>query len=155
MIIKRALAAVFVLYSGSVFAAQYFPIASCKSFEGTLTIQRGVNSSNASLEGKVTRQDLVEYCSRSLGQETVQYGGKLIVQQCASRYAQQFENTSLVATANCQAGSLTFKYGNKPPTTARFPLPPDADTSCASGMPPLMAQFKMMCPAAAARLNIE
>lgn len=57
--------------------------------------------------------------------------------------------------ANCRAGTVVFTYGDGKPARAKFPLGVDADTSCASGMPPLVEQFKMLCPAAAKRLKVE
>ena len=82
-------------------------------------------------------------------------GGKLTKVQCVDNYVKEVGTTELFSEANCAAGTVLFRYGARSPSRARFPLRPDADTSCASGMPPLVAQFKMLCPAAAERFRLE
>ncbi len=61
----------------------------------------------------------------------------------------------MAAQANCKAGTVSYRYGDRQATMARFPLGPDGDTFCASGNPPMIEQFKMLCPAAAKRLKVE
>jgi hypothetical protein len=135
-------------------AAGDFPVASCKSWNGTVVEREGIDSAKASMRGIITKADLQEYCERDPGGETKQYGGKLTIAQCVNRYLGKEKDTQLVAEANCRTGTISFRYGNQA-TRARFPMSPDADTTCASGMPPLMAQFKMLCPSAARRLRVE
>jgi len=105
------------------------------------------------MKGIITKADLQEYCERDPGGETRQYGGKLTIGQCVANYLKSEARTELVAKANCRAGTIEFRYGSKAPSRARFPLRSDADTSCASGNPPLIAQFKMLCPKAAGRMR--
>ena len=136
-------------------AAGDFPLASCKGWSGTVTDILGVDTRKARMEGTVTKADIREYCERDPGGETTQYGGSLTVAQCVERYWKKERGTELVATADCKRGTLSLRASGQPPQSARFPLGADADTSCASGMPPLMAQFKMLCPTAAARMGVE
>jgi len=132
-----------------------FPVASCKSWNGTVMELSGVDTTRAAMSGSVTKPDIQEYCQRDPGGETRQHGGKLTVSQCVDNYLREVGKTDLVSEANCQAGNISFRYGSRAPTRARFPLHTDADTSCASGMPPLIAQFKMLCPALAERMRID
>lgn len=142
------------LSAGSALAAGDFPVASCKSWNGTVVERSGTDSSAAMMKGIVTKADVQEYCERDPGGETQQYEGKLTTAQCVRKYQRQEARSELTASANCRTGTVRFRYGSRV-SSARFPLGPEADTSCASGMPPLIAQFKMLCPSAARRWNIE
>lgn len=135
-------------------AAGDFPLASCKGWNGTVVDLSDRDTAKAGMDGIVTKMDLREYCERDPGGETVQYGGKLTVPQCVERHWKDERRTKLSATANCRTGALSMTMGERV-ARARFPLDPDSDTSCASGMPPLIEQFKALCPRAAARLGIE
>ena len=131
-------------------AAGDFPVASCKIWNGTVVEKSGINTQRATLKGVVTKADVQEYCERDPG--GMRAGGKLTVEQCISQIQQEIGRVELITTANCNAGTLTFRYGARAPEHAQFPLSKFADTSCASGMPPLIEQFKMLCPTAASRL---
>ena len=137
------------------YAAGDFPVASCKSWNGTVVERDGIDTAHASMRGIVTKADLQEYCERDPGGETKAYGGKLTTAQCVAGYLRKEARTTMVSEANCKAGTMVFSYGDGKPTRAKFPLGVDADTSCASGMPPLVEQFKMLCPTAAKRLKVE
>lgn len=136
-------------------AAGDFPVASCKSWNGTVVERDGIDTARASMRGIVTKADLLEYCERDPGGETKATGGRMTTAQCVAKYLRQEARTSMMSEANCRTGTVVFSYGDREPTRARFPLGPDADTSCASGMPPLVEQFKMLCPSAAKRLKVE
>lgn len=129
--------------------ANDFPIASCKSWDGTIVSIEGIDSAKAVMTGAVTDKNLLEYCERDPGGETIEYGGKLTVQQCVEKYRRQTQKLELRSTANCRDGSIVFDR-----SSARFPLKTNADTSCGSGMPPLIAQFQILCPANARRWNV-
>lgn len=144
-----------ILYASVATAAGDFPVASCKSWNGTVVERDGVDTAHASMRGIVTKADLQEYCERDPGGETKAYGGKMTTAQCVARYLREEARTTMVSEANCKAGTVVFSYGDGKPTRAKFPLGADAATSCASGMPPLVEQFKMLCPAAAKRLKVE
>jgi hypothetical protein len=58
-------------------AAGDFPVASCKTWNGTVVELSGINTSTAIMRGIITRADIQEYCERDPGGETKAYGGKL------------------------------------------------------------------------------
>jgi hypothetical protein len=126
-----------------------FPIASCKSWNGTIVSVEGIDSTRAIMIGTITSKNLLEYCERDPGGETVEYGGKLTVQQCVEKYKSETQRLELRSIANCRDGSIVFGR-----SSARFPLKANADTSCGSGMPPLIAQFQALCPTNAHRWNV-
>jgi peptidoglycan hydrolase-like protein with peptidoglycan-binding domain len=131
----------------AVYAAGDYPVASCKSWNGTITEKSGINSKSATLRGIVTKADIQEYCDRDPGGMTRNYGGKLTPEQCVLQIQNEIGRVDLATTADCNSGALIFRYGSRPPTTVQFPLGPHADNSCASGTPPLIEQFKLLCPA--------
>lgn len=141
--------------AGPALAAGDFPAASCKGWNGTVVERDGIDTARASMAGVVTKADMQEYCERDPGGETKAYGGRLTTRQCVERYLAQERRTRLVSRADCRSGRITYSYGGREPVSARFPLGPDADTSCASGMPPLIAQFRMLCPKAAERMGVK
>ncbi|WP_262298146.1 hypothetical protein [Microvirga sesbaniae] len=150
-----ALAVFLCLSSGQVLASGSFPVASCAGWSGTAVEQDGIDTPSATMTGMVTKADLQEYCERDPGGETKQNGGKLTVAQCVAKYQKEEGRTVLTSKANCRTGTIEFRYGNNAPQRARFPLKDDEDTSCASGKPPLIAQFVIMCPTAARRMKLN
>ncbi|MBB4438250.1 MULTISPECIES: hypothetical protein [Rhizobium] len=134
--------------------AEDFPLASCAGWNGTLVSKTGIDSSTAVMEGKVTRADFQEYCKRDPGWETTAHGGKLTVKQCVAMYTKQNGKDTFRSTANCSEGTLSFVPPRGEPLRVTFPLPEDADVSCASGMPPLIEQFKLLCPQAAREFRL-
>jgi hypothetical protein len=148
---------IFALSAGSnvAHAAGDFPLASCKGWDGTIVERDGINTAAAHMRGIITKADLQEYCERDPGGETKQYGGKLTVRQCVERYVQQESRATMFAQANCRTGAISYRYGDRVTRRIRFPLGPDVDTSCASGVPPMIRQFKTLCPAAAKRFKVK
>lgn len=142
-------------FDGEETSAGDYPLASCKSWNGKVTSLTGIDSRSAVMKGVVTRADLREYCERDPGGETTQYGGRLTIEQCVDQYAEEYDGTALLSEADCSAGTVAFRYGSDDIRRATFPMSPDADTSCASGMPPLIYQFQMMCPRTARGVGIE
>jgi len=136
-----------------VLAAE-FPLASCKGWNGTLVTRMGTNSRTAAIEGILTQADVQEYCERDPGGETIAYGGKLTIDQCVSKYLKTNGKDKFRSTANCEDGALSFYPSRGKARRVEFPLPQDSDTSCASGMPPLIEQFKLLCPKAAQALKL-
>ncbi|MER9937120.1 hypothetical protein [Mesorhizobium sp. M0088] len=129
-----------------------YPLASCSGWNGTLTKSSGQNGRNARMSGIVTEPDLVEYCERDPGGETIRNGGTKTVGECAKELAYEM-NTRMRTVANCESGVLRFFYGSKPERTMKLPLPDDR--SCASGLPPLIDQFQMLCPRMAQRYDLQ
>jgi hypothetical protein len=140
--------------SSPAFAFGDFPLASCKSHDGTITEKSGINTSKALIKGMITKADIQEYCERDPGGSTITYGGKETFAMCVEKIYREEKDTQLIAIANCSTQVLTFRDGNNQEVKVRFPLAPNADQSCASGMPPLISQFKILCPAAANRLKM-
>jgi hypothetical protein len=131
-----------------------FPLASCKGWSGTATSQTGIDSKSAKMTGTITRADIQEYCERDPGGETTQFGGSITPEQCTSKYFAEAKGAELNVVANCMTGALTLNDEGEQ-KRVKFPLATDADTSCASGMPPLIAQFKTLCPTSAKRWSVE
>ncbi|MBN9981568.1 hypothetical protein GR210_31595 [Rhizobium leguminosarum] len=144
------------LFTFSLSAAQAadFPLASCAGWNGTLVSRTGTDSSTAVMKGKVTQANFREYCERDPGGETTAHGGKLTVKQCVATYTKANGKDTYRSTANCIEGTLSFVPPRGEPLRVTFPLPEDADVSCASGMPPLIEQFKLLCPQAAREFHL-
>ncbi|AWN55349.1 hypothetical protein DK412_01695 [Methylobacterium sp. 17Sr1-1] len=136
-------------------AAGDFALASCKGWNGTIVEREGIDTASARMRGIVTKADLQEYCERDPGGETRQSGGRLTVKQCVEKYLRQEARAALSAQANCRTGVISYRYGDRNAGRARFPLRADADTSCASGLPPIIEQFKVLCPTAAKRFKVD
>ncbi|MGG7581739.1 hypothetical protein [Rhizobium sp. Nf11,1] len=134
--------------------AKDFPLASCAGWNGTLVSRTGTNSSTAVMEGNVNQANFQEYCERDPGGETTTHGGKLTVEQCVAMYMKENGKDTYRSTANCRKGTLSFFPPGGEPLRVTFPLPEDADVSCASGMPPLIEQFTMLCPQAARKFKM-
>lgn len=143
----------FVSLSTSTLAAS-FPISSCKGWNATITSRAGTNTKNASMQGKITQPDLLEYCERDPGGETLQYGGRLSIEQCVQKYLRSNGSDRFKSSANCAIGKLTFSQSDGKSETITLPLQEGADTSCASGIPPLIQQFKILCPSAAEEMGL-
>ena len=144
-----------VVSTGSAYAFGDYPLASCAGNNGTIVEKANVNTDRAFIKGIITKADIQEYCERDPGGITLNFGGKLTVRQCVEQEYRKKKDTYFETTANCAAKTLSFRYNGKLDRSVRFPLSSDADTSCASGMPPLISQFVVLCPDAAKRLGIE
>ena len=144
-----------LLAINSAQAAGDFPAASCKGWNGTIVEKSGVDSQSAMMRGTVTKADVQEYCGRDPARMTRQSGGKLTVEECVSQTQKDIGQLEMASMANCATGTLTFQYGDRPPRSIRFPLSSGADTSCASGMPPMIEQFKLLCPASASKMKLQ
>ena len=140
------LSALLVVESHHGAVAEAFPLASCKAADGTITRISGRNTSKASLWGRIAEIDIREECVRDPGGVTTQYGGKLTVNQCVQQLMRGREKERLYAEANCDTGAIFYSSSGKIVKRTKFPLPSDADTSCASGIPPMQRQFQILCP---------
>jgi hypothetical protein len=72
-----------------------------------------------------------------------------------SLYMAEEGGKKLLAQADCQTGNVAYSYEGNRLQSARFPLQRGADTSCASGMPPLIEQFKICAQGPAKRLRLD
>lgn len=129
-------------YSQSI---QEFPLASCKRWNGTIVSLSGVGTSRASMIGTVTRENLKEFCERSYDNGDGKDKSALVA-KCMTETVSESAGARVSATANCSTGRLRFADERGKLQEAQFPLPSDSDQSCASGMPPLIAQFAILCP---------
>lgn len=136
-------------------AAGDFPLASCASWNGTIVEREGIDTRTAMIKGIITKADLQDYCERDPGGEVKPPGSKSGISQCVARHLKTESDVELLAMANCPVGLLEFQYGSQAPRHLKFPLRPKADVSCASGNPPLIAQFKLLCPKAASRMRLN
>lgn len=132
-----------------------YPLASCKFNNGTIIEKTGVNTDKAMIKGIVTKADIQEYCERDPGGVTRKTGGKLTLKQCVEQEYRSQKELDLKTTASCPLKTLSYRVNGTLIRSIKFPLPLDADTSCASGMPPLISQFIILCPDAAKRLEME
>src|SRR5262245_33450868 len=132
---RNALAAIVCMCATGALAAGDFPVASCASWNGTVVERSGIDTRAAAMQGIVTKADLQDYCERDPGGETKPYGGSLSTDECVAKYMKKERRTKLVSEANCRRGTIKFRYGSDV-STAKFPLDPEADRSCASGLPP-------------------
>lgn len=146
----------------SIYKSGSFPLASCKSWNGTITEIVGANTSKASMSGVVTREDVLEYCSRMQGDDEAKQAACL--KEEATRLRGEF---SLTSTADCSAGRIkttdekeyqlrglggVWLNGDYSLTWQHVRSGKLLDGSCASGAPPITEQFKLLCPAAVERL---
>lgn len=145
LLMMSGFVATLVASSFSAFASGDFPLASCAGWNGSIVDKIGVGSADAHLLGLVTAGDLLEYCERDPGGSTIANGGTQTVTDCLNELKATEENVVLKTTANCRTGELSFQYGNNTPRTAVFPLDDYADTSCASGLLPLIQQYELLC----------
>lgn len=141
--------------SSPTYAFGDYPLASCTFNNGTIIEKTGVNTDKAMIKGIVTRADIEEYCERDPGGMTKKTGGKLTLRQCVEQEYRDQKEFVLETTASCPLKTLRFRINGKLISSIKFPLSLDADTSCASGVPPLIMQFVILCPVAAKRLGIE
>jgi hypothetical protein len=129
-----------------------YSLASCSGWNGTITEISGQDRPSARMSGTVTEPDLVEYCERDPGGTTIKYGGTKTIGECVEELSLE-ANVRLRTVANCETGVLRFFYDSQPERTMRLPLP--EDTSCASGLPPLIDQFNTLCPKMADRYQVQ
>lgn len=135
-----------------------FPLASCKGWNGTITEIAGANTSAARMSGVVAREDVLEFCARMQGDEEAKQAACLKEQ--AIQLGGEF---GLSATADCRAGRIRTtdekEYqlrgvrdaglnGEYSLTWQHVRSGKILDGSCASGEPPISAQYKILCPAA-------
>lgn len=122
-----------------------FPLASCKGWNGTIVSASRKNTESAVIIGTVTRDNIKEYCVRTYdnGDGTDK---SALVTKCMRETITESAGANVSATANCLTGRMRFTDERGRTRDVQFPLAPDSDQSCASGMPPLIAQFAILCP---------
>lgn len=148
----------------SIYRTGSYPLASCKSWNGTVTELRETDTPHASIKGAVTESDFLEYCERHPGGDRNDPEDKEAVKACVVKHMQEQKSLlrhslQLISTADCIKGLLQDTQEK-----AYQVVEPDSsrqgkilwrhirsgellDDSCASGTPPLTEQFKILCPA--------
>src|SRR5258706_7074579 len=87
--------------ANSIYKSGSFPLASCKAWNGTITEITGANTSAARMSGVVTKEDVLEYCSRMQGEDEAKQAA------CLKEEAVQLRGEfSLISTADCRAGRI-------------------------------------------------
>lgn len=146
----------------SLYRSGSFPLASCKSWNGTVTEIQNKNSASAKLVGVVTSEDAMEFCER------MNNGGNSTQEACLRDIANQMRNSfSLVSIANCSTGRIRTtdekeyqllgvgSVQSKDDYILAWQHVRSAtvlDGSCASGAPPITEQLKLLCPLLIERL---
>jgi hypothetical protein len=139
--------------------ARDFPLASCKGANGTIAKLSGVDTDHASMEGSITEPDVIEYCVR-------QKGARETLDHCVHETVERTSPTRYRAAANCPQHLLESKIDK---LTEQFKLITQNDerawksvrtgkvlgNSCGDGTPPLLEQFKILCPREADLLNLQ
>lgn len=148
--------------SNSLYKSGSFPSAYCKSWNGTITEIRGINTGAARMSGVVTKDDIMEYCSRWASKEEAKQTA--CFNEEATRLRGEF---SLTSTANCRVGriktvddkeyqlrGLSSLWSNEgySLTWQHVRTGEILDGSCASGAPPITKQFTILCPASVEHL---
>jgi len=129
---------------------QNFPLASCKGWDGTVTERSGVDTENASLRGVITKANVEEFCNRIVPEDKPARDEAVVA--CIQDTLPTATKVLVSARANCRKATLVFNDGME---TKRVQFPVGNDTSCGSGMPPMIAQFQKLCPRRAAELHVE
>lgn len=133
-----ALATSLILVNHNSYAGDY-SVASCKTWDGTITDARNQNSSNAKMVGNLNEGDIMEYCMR------ISYPQNY--NKCLNENRIVAKTAQLYTVANCQELTITFNYKDSQRqyvTHGDFKSKPE-DLSCASGLQPLIKQFKYLC----------
>ena len=146
--------------------ARDFPLASCKSANGTIIQMSGTNTDHATMVGTVTAPDAMEYCDRDPGGETTANGGPKTVEACVAEYLKRENGAQYRAIANCPQHILESNAGRG---MERFRLVRNDEgafawgsirtgrtlgNSCGDGTPPLFEQFKILCPREASNIEL-
>jgi hypothetical protein len=132
------LAASLILITQSASAGDY-SVASCKTWDGNITNARNQNSPDAEMVGKIRDGDIMEYCMRISPPHAYS--------KCLAENEVVVNTAKLHTTANCSNFTIVFSYKDAKrqyTTRANFKSKPE-DLSCASGLQPLIKQFKYLC----------
>lgn len=136
-----------------------FPI-SAKGEQATLTELDGVDTDHASAKGQITQADFLEYCERDPGGETIQYGGKLTVRQCAQREQATTNQRTFVSHANCKAKELhlwdgSWRFLGYQHETITWTDPKGENEKPWNGTAAADGQFELLCPNTFARVRAD
>ena len=127
-----------------------FP-TSAKGEQATLIELDGVDTDHASAKGQITEADFLEYCERDPGGETIPYGGKLTVRQCAQREQTTTSERTFVSRANCKLKELTlwdgtWRFLSYDDGGITFTDPKNEVEKPWNGTAAAEGQFELLCP---------
>ncbi len=97
--------------NGRIEIGKHIPL-SHSGYGAKVTAINDVDSEKATMVLEVTNDDAAEYCQRDPGGETVQYGGKLTVDQCISKVMGVEEYKNYTVEADCLNKGLTGHDGH-------------------------------------------
>jgi uncharacterized protein len=136
-----------------------FPI-SAKGVQATLIEIDGVDTDHASAKGQITQADFLEVCERDPGGETIQYGGKLTVRQCAQGEQTNTRERTFVSHANCKAKELnlwdgSWRFAGYQDETITWIDPKGETEKPWNGTAAADGHFDLLCPNTLARVRAE
>jgi hypothetical protein len=102
----------------------------------------------------------VELCERDPGGETIQYGGKLSVRECAQRESTTTHQRTFVSHANCKAKELklwdgSWRFLGYQDETITWTDPKGETEKPWNGTTAADGQFDLLCPDTLARVRAE
>ena len=115
---------------------------------------------HASAKGQITEADFLEYCERDPGGETIPYGGKLTVRQCAQREQTTTSERTFVSRANCKLKELilwdgTWRFLSYDDGGITFTDPKGEVEQPWNGTVAAEEQFELLCPNTFARVRAD
>lgn len=109
----RTVAAISMALVGSAKAAETNSFSlSSKGWQATL-VQNADIGGVTTLTGAVTEADMRESCERDAGGETIQYGGKLTVEQCVRKHLPGELGKIHTAKVDCSAKTVQTSWGRR------------------------------------------
>lgn len=137
--------------------AEELPL-STHGYQATIIKLEGITSSKALAVGEVKQENAKESCERDAGGDTIQYGGKLTIEQCIQEVLKNEKGKLYSISADCPRKTITATtVVDRETFTA---IGKDSfgyyiwrenrhgnilDGSSASGAPILGAQFQLLC----------
>lgn len=143
-----------------------YPLASCSSWDGTVTQIGGLGTSAATMSGTVRGSDALEYCERDPARVMRRDAGRADVRQCVDSVLRRTRGMWFAAQANCERHELETVRGRELGVFHLVPVRGQTlwrslnskivhEKTCAEGTPPLYRQFAMLCPAQAAAMGLS
>lgn len=151
---------------GSTESRGVYPLASCSSWDGTVTQIGGLDTNAATMSGMVRGSDALEYCERDPARVMRRDAGRADVRQCVDSVLRRTRGMWFAAQANCERHELETVRGRELGVFHLVPVRGQTlwrslnskivhEKTCAEGTPPLYRQFAMLCPAQAAAMGLS
>lgn len=133
-----------LIFAVPAMAGNDFPL-SCHGWNGSITSKSGIDTRYAVIEGIVAKSDIEEYCERMGANDLDSPKGKRAIRKCIRETVLGNIGEKIISMADCRTGKLTFKRKGDI-IFLKFPLADGTETACATGLPSLIEQFKILCP---------